>query len=66
MPLLNSRKGFAGFKAFKDFHDCEAARKWGSKDPRRKRWSAEIAKIPAPLATWVAKCFKPIDPQVKV
>lgn len=44
MPESQSSKGFAGFKGFKDFHDCEAARKWSSKDPRRKQWSAEIAK----------------------
>ena len=59
MPLLDSRKGFAGFKGFKDFHDCEAAKKWSSRDPRRKEWSAMIAKIPMPLATYIAQVFKP-------
>ena len=59
MPLLDRGKGFAGFKGFKDFHDCEAARKWSSKDPRRKQWSAEIAKLPPELSNWIARCFKP-------
>ncbi len=58
MPRFDGKKGFAGFKGFKDFHDCEAARKWSSKDPRRKQWSAEIAKIPLELSTWVARCFR--------
>jgi len=60
MPLATARKGLAGFKGFKDFHDCEAARKWGSKDPRRKQWSAEIAKIPEPLARHIARYWLPI------
>jgi hypothetical protein len=60
MPRFDGRaKGFAGFKGFKDFHDCEAARKWSSKDPRRKAWSAEIAKIPLPLSQWIARTYKP-------
>lgn len=60
MPRFDGRaKGFKGFKGFKDFHDCEAARKWSSKDPRRKQWSAEIAKIPPEISTWIAQCFKP-------
>ncbi len=61
MPALNPRKGFAGFKGFKDFHDCEAARKWSSRDPRRKEWSAMIAKIPAPLSRYIATVFKPVE-----
>lgn len=61
MPNLDTRKGFAGFKGFKDFHDCEAARKWSSKDPRRKQWSAEIAKIPLPLATHIARTYFPAE-----
>jgi site-specific DNA-cytosine methylase len=59
MPNLDTRKGFKGFKVFKDFHDCEASRKWSSKDPRRKQWSAEIAKIPYPLAEHIARTYKP-------
>ena len=61
MPSGARGKGFSGFKGFKDFHDCEAARKWSSRDPRRKQWSAEIAKIPPEIAMWIAKCFKPIS-----
>lgn len=61
MPNLDPRKGFGGFKGFKDFHDCEASRKWSSRDPRRRQWSAEIAKIPFELSRYIAQCFKPIE-----
>lgn len=37
-----------------------SARRFGSKSPERKQWSAHIAKIPFELAFWVGKCFKPI------
>lgn len=37
----------------------EAARLYGSKSPKRKQASAEIAKIPFPLAQHIARCFKP-------
>ena len=63
MPRFEGKKGFADFKGFKDFHDCEAARKWSSRDPRRKKWSAEIAKIPFPLAQHIARCFYPAEVQ---
>lgn len=59
MPYFSKGKGFQGFKGFKDFHDCEAARKWSSKDPRRKAWSAQIAKIPPEIAGHIAKTFYP-------
>jgi len=60
MPFFDGRrKGFAGFKGFKDFSDCEAARKWSSRDPRRKQWSAEIAKIPLALSSHIARVYKP-------
>jgi hypothetical protein len=57
MPLPDA-KGFKGFKGFNDFHDCEAARRWSSRDPRRKEWSAMIAKIPLPLSRWIARCYR--------
>jgi len=47
-----------GFKGFNDFHDCEAARRWSSRDPRRKEWSAMIAKIPLPLSRHIARCYR--------
>jgi hypothetical protein len=28
----------------------------------RRQWSAEVAKIPPELSTWVARCFKPTSP----
>ncbi len=58
MPIPD--KGFKGFKGFKkNWRDCEASRAWSSKSKERKEWSAQIAKIPFPLANWVAKCYKP-------
>jgi len=48
-----------GTKGFGDFNNCEMARKYSSKSPKRKQASAEIAKIPPALAEWIAKCFKP-------
>jgi hypothetical protein len=60
MPHFDGRsKGFAGFKGFKDFHDCEASRRWSSRDPRRKQWSAQIAKIPFALSSHIARVYKP-------
>ena len=60
MPDLNPRKGFAGFKRFKkDFHNYEASRRWSSRDPRRKQWSAMIAKIPLALSVHIARVYKP-------
>jgi site-specific DNA-cytosine methylase len=47
-----------GIKGFKNFHDGDLCRS-GSKSSKRKQASAEIAKIPRPLAQWIAKCFKP-------
>jgi len=35
-------------------------RRWSSKSLKRKAWSAQIAKVPLELSTWVARCFKPI------
>lgn len=34
-------------------------RKASSKSPARKAASAQIAKIPFPLASWIARCYKP-------
>jgi hypothetical protein len=64
MPTFSGSKGFKGFKGFngfQDFHDCEASRKWSSKDPRRKKWSAEIAKIPLTLSRYIAAHYKPFQ-----
>lgn len=47
-----------GVKGFKDFHDSPIAA-LGSQSFARKKASAEIAKIPAGLSGWIAKCFKP-------
>jgi len=50
--------GMEGNKNFKDFHDSPIAA-LGSKSKARKQASAEIAKIPPALASWIAKVFKP-------
>ncbi|MCR4297555.1 MAG: hypothetical protein NUV75_02195 [Gallionella sp.] len=34
-------------------------RRWSSGSAERKQWSAEIAKVPIELSTWIARCFKP-------
>jgi site-specific DNA-cytosine methylase len=53
--------GFKGFKGFKaNWRDCEASRAWSSHSKERKEWSAQIAKIPEPLARHIAKVFKPV------
>lgn len=36
-----------------------SARRLSSKSKQRKEWSANIAKIPLELSTWIARCFKP-------
>jgi hypothetical protein len=46
-----------GFKA--NWRDCEASRGWSSKSKERKEWSAQIAKIPFPLAQHIARVYKP-------
>lgn len=40
-------------------NDCSLMRQHSSKSNSRKAASAEIAKIPFPLAQWIARCFKP-------
>lgn len=37
-------------------------RKYSSKSPQRRRMSAEIAKIPLPLARHIARTYKPVEP----
>jgi hypothetical protein len=39
--------------------DHSVMRQHNSKSDKRKAASAEIAKIPFPLAQWIARCFKP-------
>jgi hypothetical protein len=67
---VNKRDGYAytkhltcqsesdGVKGFKDFNDCPFAQ-FGSKSNARKAASAMIAKIPLPLAQWIARVWKP-------
>jgi site-specific DNA-cytosine methylase len=39
--------------------ESQVSRMYSSKSKQRKQASAEIAKIPHPLAQWIARCFKP-------
>lgn len=54
--FTNRDCGDEGRKQFKDFHDSPIAA-LGSKSKARKQASAEIAKIPRPLAAWIARIF---------
>ncbi len=36
-----------------------SARRWSSRSPQRKQWSALIAKIPLPLSRYIASVYKP-------
>ena len=55
MPEGNATKGFT-----RRFEDCPWAQR-GSKTGCRKRASASIAKIPFPLAQWIARCYRPCN-----
>jgi hypothetical protein len=48
-----------GHSGRKWFADHDVAGRFPGKSPARKAASAEIAKIPFELATWIARCFKP-------
>ena len=37
----------------------KSARRFSSGSKERKQWSAEIAKIPIEVATWIARCYYP-------
>lgn len=55
MPIPD--KGFKGFK--RNWRDCEASRSYSSHSNERKEWSAQIAKIPFPLAQHIARVYRP-------
>jgi len=60
MPIFTRVDGFKGFKGFKaEWRECEASRRWSSHSKQRKQWSAQIAKIPFPLAQHIARVYKP-------
>lgn len=40
---------------------AQPARRFSSKSKKRRQWSAEIAKIPPEISTWIARYFKPIS-----
>jgi site-specific DNA-cytosine methylase len=48
-------KGYASRRG-----DSQVSRMYSSKSKKRKQASAEIAKIPRPLAEWLAKTWKPV------
>ncbi len=58
MPIGKHRKQDGDPSWFYDNYE-NSARRFSSKSPQRKAWSAAIAKIPLPLSTHIARCFKP-------
>lgn len=58
MPCAVPRKQPGDTSWFYDNYEG-SARRFSSKSKQRKAWSAEIAKIPIEVSTWVARCFKP-------
>jgi hypothetical protein len=66
-PLLPSshgiRKGEGSGRSW--FHQNGGnGRSASSQSRERKQWSAQVAKIPLELSTWIARCFKPISSPV--
>lgn len=60
VPALmpSADKGFKGFKGFKkNWRECEISRRYSSHSKERREWSAQIAKIPFPLARYMALVF---------
>lgn len=58
----NTSEGVKGFTPYgQPLGRNELGRKHGSKSSARKAASARIAKIPEPLARWIAKAWKPRD-----
>jgi hypothetical protein len=58
MPYGTARKQEGDPSWFYDNYE-NSARRFSSKSKERKAWSAKIAKIPFPLAQYIAKIFKP-------
>jgi hypothetical protein len=64
MPLssniYNKNLGVCGIKQGGEWwHDNSGLRKFSSHSKERKAASAQIAKIPFPLASWIAQVYKP-------
>ena len=58
MPTNCAKKQHGEPSWFYDNYE-NSARRFSSHSKERKQWSAEIAKIPPEISTWVARCFKP-------
>jgi hypothetical protein len=56
--MVNGRQSVAHWRDSGD-----EGRRFNSQSPQRKRMAAEKAKIPPPLAEWIARCFKPQENQ---
>ncbi len=69
MPDLLARKGMSGLCGFshptdlnpRDLGGPNDPRRFSSKSKSRKAAQAIIAKIPKPLAQWIARTFKPVQ-----
>ena len=55
--VIDPERGTKGYAA--RLGDSQISRRHGSKSSARKAASARIAKIPAPLASWIAHCYLP-------
>jgi hypothetical protein len=58
IPVSNHKKQEGDPSWFYDNY-ANSARRFSSHSKERKAWSAQIAKIPFPLAQWIARSFKP-------
>jgi hypothetical protein len=60
--MISDTRGALAFALGKDgwfYGNYEgSARRWSSSDPRRKQWSALIAKIPLALSRHIAATFR--------
>ena len=61
MPQVKAKKGMNldryKFNGVRLDYLYQGPRKWSSKSPQRKEWSAKAAMIPLELATWIGECF---------
>jgi hypothetical protein len=58
LPIGNPKKQQGDPSWFYDNYE-NSARRFSSKSPQRKQWSAMIAKIPLELSSWIARAWLP-------
>ena len=60
MPFGSHKKQSSDGSWFYDNYEC-SARRFSSKSPQRKAFSAQAEKIPFALAEWIGKCYYPCE-----